>query len=84
MSAPFFGGQGTSDSTERTPLLSGGSGGREMNHVADGSLVVDNDDLPVSFIIPPANCVCGRVYCFHVVGPSVRPCVRPSVTFCFS
>ena len=48
VSAPFFGGQGTSDSTERTPLLSGG--GREMNHVADGSLVVDNDDLPVSFI----------------------------------
>ena len=33
-------------------------------------------------IIPPANCVCGRVYCFHVV----RPCVRNvfvSVTFCF-
>ena len=22
--------------------------------------------------IPPANCVCGRVYCFHVVRPSVR------------
>ena len=28
---------------------------------------------------PPANCVCGRVYCFHVV----RPSVRPSLTFCF-
>ena len=23
------------------------------------------------------------VYCFHVVCPSVRACVRPSVTFCF-
>ena len=33
----------------------------------------------VFFIIPPANFVCGGVYCFHVV----RPCVRPSVTFCF-
>ena len=27
-------------------------------------------------IIPPANCVCGRVYCFHVVRPSVCPSVR--------
>ena len=26
-------------------------------------------------IIPPANFVCGGVYCFHVV----RACVRPSV-----
>ena len=24
-------------------------------------------------IIPPANWVCGWVYCFHVVRPSVRP-----------
>ena len=30
-------------------------------------------------IIPPANCVCGRVYCFHVV----RPNKSVSVTFCF-
>ena len=30
-------------------------------------------------VIPPANCVCGRVYCFHVVSPSDRA----SVTFCF-
>ena len=41
----------------------------------------------IKVIIPPANCVCGRVYCFHVVCPSVRPKVRPSarvsVTFCF-
>ena len=37
--------------------------------------------------IPHANCVCGRVYCFHVVRPSVRPNERTnesvSVTFCF-
>ena len=26
-------------------------------------------------IIPPANCVCGRVYCFHVVRPSVHASV---------
>ena len=26
-------------------------------------------------IIPPANCVCGWVYCFHVVRPSDRVCV---------
>ena len=32
----------------------------------------------VKFCIPPANCVCGRVYCFHVVRMSVRPSVRPS------
>ena len=30
-------------------------------------------------IIPPANCVCGRVYCFHFV----RPTDRVSVMFCF-
>ena len=38
-------------------------------------------------IIPPANFVCGGVYCFHVVRACVcvcvracvRPCVRPSV-----
>ena len=43
--------------------------------------------LPVSMYIsslvyiniPPANCVCGRVYCFHIV----RPTDRVSVTFCF-
>ena len=23
-------------------------------------------------VIPPANCVCGWVYCFHVVRPSIR------------
>ena len=27
----------------------------------------------------PANFVCGRVYCFHVVRMSVRPSVRPCV-----
>ena len=33
----------------------------------------------VSVIIPPANCVCGKVYCFHVVRTTVclkRFCVR--------
>ena len=42
-------------------------------------------------IIPPANFVCGGVYCIHVVRAcvcasvraSVRPSVRPSVTFYF-
>ena len=30
-----------------------------------------------SFFIPPANCVCGRVYCFHVVRPNERTKVCP-------
>ena len=38
-----------------------------------------NDQLK-NVIIPPANCVCGRVYCFHVVRPNERTnerkCVR--------
>ena len=34
-------------------------------------------------LYPPANFVCGGVYCFHVVRPCVRPSVCPSVTFCF-
>ena len=34
----------------------------------------------IILIISPANCVCGRVYCFHV---SVRPNESVSVTFCF-
>ena len=43
---------------------------------------------PFAFmIIPPTNYVCGRVYCFHFVRPSVRPTerksARASVTFCF-
>ena len=33
----------------------------------------------VTIVIPPANCVYGGVYCFHVV----HPLVRPSVTFWF-
>ena len=40
---------------------------------------------PACIFIPPANCVCGWVYCFHFVRPPFRPCVcvRVSVTFCF-
>ena len=42
---------------------------------------------PRKLCLPPANFVCGGVYCFHVVRLCVRPCVRPSVrpsvTFCF-
>ena len=30
-------------------------------------------------IIPPANFVCGGVYCFHVVCACVRASVHPSV-----
>ena len=30
-------------------------------------------------IIPPANCVCGRVYCFHIVRPSERTYARKCV-----
>ena len=32
-----------------------------------------------TIVIPPANFLCGGVYCFHVV----RPSVCPSVTLCF-
>ena len=30
-----------------------------------------------NIIIPPANFVCGGVYCFHVVRPSVRNVLFP-------
>ena len=33
----------------------------------------------LALVIPPANFVCGGVYCFHVVRPCVRPSVCPSV-----
>ena len=43
--------------------------------------------LIVAIFIPPANFVCGGVYCFYIVRACVcvcvRPCVRLSVTFCF-
>ena len=35
--------------------------------------------LEIIFYYTSANCVCGRVYCFHVV----RPSERVSLTFCF-
>ena len=35
----------------------------------------------ISLFIPPANCVCGWVYCFHVVRPSDRVCLCPYVLF---
>ena len=42
----------------------------ERSDVARSAAQVDE----VGFIIiPPANCVCGRVYCFHVVRPNVCP-----------
>ena len=34
-------------------------------YLADTNLTAD------CLIIPPANYVCGRVYCFHVVRPSI-------------
>ena len=42
-----------------------------------------SDDNSRSVVIPPANCVCGRVYCFHVVRRSERTNENVSVTFCF-
>ena len=30
-------------------------------------------------VYPPTNCVCGRVYCFHVVRPTIRQSERPFV-----
>ena len=35
-----------------------------------------------TYFYTPANCVCGRVYCFHVVRPNGRP-TNVSVMFCF-
>ena len=37
------------------------------------SHIICNIDAALNFdiFIPPANCICGRVYCFHVV----RPCI---------
>ena len=37
----------------------------------------------INVVIPPANCVCGRVYCFQVVRPNKRTNESVSVTFCF-
>ena len=37
----------------------------------------------ICLLYPPANYVCRRVYCFHIVSPSFRACVHPSVTFWF-
>ena len=41
-------------------------------------VIVNICKAPFSYLYPPANCVCGRVYCFNV-----RPTDRVSVTFCF-
>ena len=35
--------------------------------------------LIVAIFIPPANFVCGGVYCFHIVRACVCVCVRPCV-----
>ena len=64
----------------------------KKNCIPDGSSVFTAEakaiDLALDFVnnctytdkfvvfIPPANYVCGRVYCFHVVRKSDRPCVR--------
>ena len=37
----------------------------------------DNFQLNFYIYTPPANCVCGRVYCFHVVRPNERTKVCP-------
>ena len=50
------------------------------NKFDDGKLcVLSRNQDNLSIFIPPANCVCGWVYCFHVVRPSVCPSVRLSV-----
>ena len=57
--------------------------GKEADH-----LLLFKDVMKVSLemiltiIIPSANYVCGRVYCFHVVRPTDRVSIM-SVTFCF-
>ena len=45
--------------------------------------ITDYNSFWISIIIPPTNYVCGGVYCFHIVRPSIRLSVRPSVTFWF-
>ena len=41
--------------------------------------IVDLKEKLKWLFIPPANCVCGRVYCFHVVRPTDRPTERMCV-----
>ena len=57
------------------------------NYTTQKSFASPNIYHILSIIIPPANFVCGGVYCFHVVRACVCACVcpsvRPSVTFCF-
>ena len=40
-------------------------------------------DTKAAILYPPRKLCFWWVYCFHVVCPCVRPCVRLSVTFCF-
>ena len=48
-------------------------------------LPADNKPNDLYIIIPPANFVCGGYTVFTVsVCASVRPSVRPSVTFCYA
>ena len=51
---------------------------RNLSDVVENNKDTDQPEYMLSFFIfiPPANCVCGRVYCFHVVHPSIRPFVR--------
>ena len=40
----------------------------------------DKKKFPENLVIPPANSVCGGVYCFHI-RPSIRVSIRDSLVF---
>ena len=50
----------------------------ENNSMQKGSSLYPPQTVFVG-VIPPANCVCGRVFCFHVIRLNVRPTHRPNV-----
>ena len=61
--------------------------GREPNvRILQNNVTLESERYTVEFLYPLQTMFVGRgggVYCFHVVRPSFRPCVRPSVTFWF-
>ena len=71
-----------SGSGQEVPIL-GAEKDRNTGKIIPLGGTMEDPEGAGKIIIPPANYVCGRVYCFHVVRKSDRPTDRVSETFCF-